>query len=364
MVKLPIDHPQPDFSRFQKAIFRQGEPDRVPFIELMVDPEIVQAILEEPVSKPQPHNKEENKHYIDQQIRLFYSLGYDYVPVRVDTGLVRKRAKTTDTAVFSRGEREWVNQSVGLITNWQEFENYPWPKSEDVDYFPVEYAAKNLPSGMKIIPRSSGVLEWTMWLMGYENFSYALRDEPQLVESVIGKIGTHLVNIYDNLAEIEEVGAFFFCDDMGHRTGTLISPEDLKKYILPWHKKIARIAHKKDLPFLLHSCGNLEAIMDDLISYVEIDAKHSFEDAILPVHLVKEKYGDKICILGGVDMDVLARAEEEKLRKYVRDIIKNCAPGGGYCLGSGNSIANYVKLENYLIMLEEGWLQGRYPIEV
>jgi len=362
-MRSPVDRPQPDFSRFQKAISRKGEPDRVPFVELMVDPEVIAKILDERVLvKPEPHNKEENRQFVDQHIRFYYQMGYDYVPLRVDTGLIRKRAKTVDTATLSRGEREWVNQSVTLISDWENFEKYPWPKPESVDYFPIEYAGKNLPQGMKIIPRSSGVLEWTMWIMGYENFSYALVDKPRLVKSVVDKIGNHLLHTYENLVEIDNVGAVWFCDDMGHKTGTLISPAHLRNYILPWHKKIAQAVHSKGLPFLLHSCGNLEPIMEDLIDYVGIDAKHSFEDIILPVKEAKERYGDRIAILGGVDVDVLARKEQEEVRNYVRGIIRDCAPGGGYCLGSGNSVTNYVKVENYLTMLEEGWKYGRYPV--
>jgi len=102
--------------------------------------------------------------------------------------------------------------------------------------------------------------------------------------------------------------------------------------------------------------------MDDLIDDVGIDAKHSYEDTFLSAIEAKKRYGERICILGGVDVDVLARAEEGELRKYVRRIVGECAPGGGYCLGSGNSVTNYVKVENYLAMLEEGFNQGRYPI--
>ena len=62
--------------------------------------------------------------------------------------------------------------------------------------------------------------------------------------------------------------------------------------------------------------------------------------------------------MGGIDMDVLCRAEENVLRKYIRDIIDHCGPNGRYMLGSGNTIANYVPLENYKIMLEEGMATG------
>jgi len=125
--------------------------------------------------------------------------------------------------------------------------------------------------------------------------------------------------------------------------------------VWPWHKKIAQLAHDHDLLYLFHSCGNLEAIMEDLIEDVKIDAKHSFEDAIMPVTQFKEKYGDRIAVLGGVDMDKLCRLEEAELRAYVRSVIDICMKGGGYALGSGNSIPNYMSLRNFLIMLDEGY---------
>ena len=94
--------------------------------------------------------------------------------------------------------------------------------------------------------------------------------------------------------------------------------------------------------------------MEDLISDVKIDARHSFEDAIMPVTEVKKRYGDRIAILGGVDVDKLCRFEEKELRSYVRGILEKCMPGGGYALGTGNSVANYIPVKNYLIMLDEG----------
>ena len=56
----------------------------------------------------------------------------------------------------------------------------------------------------------------------------------------------------------------------------------------------------------------------------------------------------------GVDLNVLATYQENKLRKYVRNILINCMAKGKYALGSGNSITNYIPVKNYLIMLEEG----------
>ncbi len=91
-----------------------------------------------------------------------------------------------------------------------------------------------------------------------------------------------------------------------------------------------------------------------LIDEVGIDGKHSFEDAIVPVPEMQRRYGSRIAILGGVDVDVLTRATPEEVRVYVRGIIEECAPRGRYAVGSGNSIPSYVPVENYLTMLDEG----------
>jgi uroporphyrinogen decarboxylase len=94
--------------------------------------------------------------------------------------------------------------------------------------------------------------------------------------------------------------------------------------------------------------------MEDLIEGVRIDGKHSFEDAILPVTEVKRRYGGRISLIGGIDMDFLCRAKEPDIRQRVRDTLETCMPGGGYCLGTGNTVANYVPLDNYLAMIDEG----------
>jgi uroporphyrinogen decarboxylase len=87
---------------------------------------------------------------------------------------------------------------------------------------------------------------------------------------------------------------------------------------------------------------------------VEIDARHSFEDNIEDVLTAHQRYGDRIALLGGIDVDFLCRSTEPEIRKRVKQTLDECMPGGGYCLGSGNSIANYIPVDNYLFMLDEG----------
>jgi len=354
MIKTIIK-PKPDFSRLKKVFLRQGEPDRIPFFELFVDIEIMEAILETKIVQEGQDARMVRKTAIKQTTDFYYAMGYDYSPVGVAVPYTYKRDSTDDTADFSRGQRSWQSETNGLISNWEDFEKYPWPAPESVDYGLFEQCREVLPGGMKMIAHPPSVLEPVTWIMGYEQLSYALADNPGLVSAMFEKVGSLFANIYKNVVEIEEVGAVWISDDMGFKTSTMISPDDLRKYVFPWYKKAVQMCHKKGLPVLLHSCGNLEKVIDDLIDDVGIDAKHSYEDAILPVTEAKKKYGKRWAILGGVDINVLSMASETEFRKYVRNVIEKCAPGGGYAIGSGNSVTNYVKLENYLAMLEEGW---------
>jgi uroporphyrinogen decarboxylase len=227
---------------------------------------------------------------------------------------------------------------------------------QEVDVWHYEYVSGKVPEGMGVfVCPTSGFLEVPKeTLFGYENLSYLLYDDPALVKAVVDRVGELVYGFYEKLIGLPNLAGFFQGDDMGYKSSTLVSPKVLREYILPWHKKLAKLAHDNGLIYMLHCCGNIESIMGDLINDVKIDAKHSFEDEAMPVTAAKKKYGDKIGILGGVDVDKLCRLPEDELRKYVRNILETCMPGGRYALGSGNTVANYVPVKNYLIMLEEG----------
>jgi uroporphyrinogen decarboxylase len=79
---------------------------------------------------------------------------------------------------------------------------------------------------------------------------------------------------------------------------------------------------------------------------------------------VKRHYGDRLCLVGNVEVDTLSRGTPEEVRDEVRTLLREVATGGGYCIGSSNTVPNYARLENYKAMIEEAWQLGRYPIQM
>jgi uroporphyrinogen decarboxylase len=377
MLERPFKE-RPDFEHLRRVLMREAGDQPVPLLELAADPEIMsevtgipypagraREILSDPARAAGGSDAEAAELGIAlMNLSLEFSkvLGLDYATMIPIVPLLRTRAQLAETGRGrERTLRSWQDLHEGVITNRKDYEAYRWPSLEEISIAPVEYAATRMPQGMKVMLVYVGVFEDLKQLMGFEALAYATADDPGLVDDILEQL-TRIAEYTVGLAAAHPAtGAVFYAEDMGFNSGTLLSPAFMKEHVTPRHKRIADACHQHGKPFLLHSCGNVIALMDDLIDGVGIDAKHSFEDKILPVEQWYERWGDRIAIIGGVDMDLLGRGSEEQVRARTRQILEACAPRGGYCMGTGNTAANYVKLENYYAMIDETrrWNQER-----
>ena len=347
---------QPDIEGFLSCIRREGTPRRVFPVEFFLDPEVQSALwtrfgLDESIRDDDPFRIEK------LQISLMSYLGYDLVRCKADgLDFHLNRSTADDSASLSRsGGRSFVDEARGPITTWEEFERYPWPDPKAISTRSMEWFERNLPDGMGLSTGGLGhFCEYLVWLMGYQSLCFALVDNRELVIAIRDKLMEIYREALKVLLSFKNLRVIWVGDDLGFRTGTLLSPEDLRELVFPGHAMLARMSHDAGRPYFLHSCGNLSQIMEELISEVGIDAKHSFEDTIERVEDVKKTYGRRIAVLGGIDVDFLCRATQEQVRARTRRTIEACQAGGGWCLGTGNSVANYIPLDNYLAMLDEG----------
>jgi len=131
----------------------------------------------------------------------------------------------------------------------------------------------------------------------------------------------------------------------------MFSPRDMRKFVFPYHKRIVECIHAAGKPVILHSCGHFARIIEDVIEDMQYDGRHSYEDGILPVEEAYELYHDRIAILGGIDVDFVCRASPEKVYLRSREMLERAAGRGGYALGTGNSVPDYVPDSGYFAML-------------
>ncbi len=248
---------------------------------------------------------------------------------------------------------------LGPIQTRADFEKYPFDALPNIfweTYLPrLEAIREALPPGMKAYGGCGyGIFESGQDLVGFESLCVMQFDNPQLFADLFRKIGDLYVVLWQRMVrEYRDIFVFFrMGDDLGYKTSTMLSPATIREYILPQYRRVIDLVHQSGRQFLLHSCGCIFDVMEDLIS-LGIDAKHSNEDQIAPFAKWIELYGSRIGLFGGIDVNTLCcnRPDEiyqEVLEKGSRFRSMTC----GYGLGSGNSIPEYVPVEAFLAMVE------------
>ena len=348
---LPAHH-RPDYRRLEKVLTRSAVPDRVPFYELFIEDVMVERMTGK---KPSPA----------VEVELYYRLGHDYCNYSPAMGLEQTHCLVADDTGENNpeGRREWLDSDRGVITSRRELDAYDWPSVGDWCCASFPEYERLLPEGMKIVIRPTGVFENVRRLVGMVPLSFLLYDDPALVADIFQRVGETIHGAIKRTFDGVNLRSVFGCimgDDLAHGRGTIVAPDVYRRHVFPWMRRVADLVHAHGMPFGLHSCGDNEEIMEELIEDVRIDAKHSFQDNVMPVTSFKAKYGKRIAVLGGLDLDKLASWPVEQVRPYCRKVLAACMEGGGYALGTGNSPATYVRLENFYAMHEEGFRHGHY----
>lgn len=328
-----------DFDQLARVL-RRETPDRTVLFEYFVNVGLISFFNGRPFEAAVTPDVK-----IRDIIGFFHKAGYDYatIPSRYFGGFSFTTADHEKKATVSQNEGS-------VITDRQSFENYNWPNPEQGDFGLLDKMASELNDGMKfVISAPGGLLENVTSLVGFGNLCFMLYEDEELSKAIFDAVGSRLLRFYEICSSIPAVGALIVNDDWGFKTQTMIPPEILRELVFPWHWKMVETIHQNRKFAILHSCGNLEAVMDDVVTELKYDAKHSFEDTIIPVEDFWQQWQQKIAVLGGIDVDFLARSKPEDITIRCRKILETTG-SHSFALGSGNSITGYIPIENYLAM--------------
>ena len=246
-----------------------------------------------------------------------------------------------------------------LIQTLEDLEAFPWESRLDEyvklhkEYCDAVTAA--LPPGMKAVGGvGCGVMEVMQDFVPFQELAFLQVDEPEVYEKLWVKIGDMLMELWRWMLEnyADSFAVCRFGDDLGFRTSTLLQPNEIRKHIIPQYKRIVDMVHAAGKPFLLHSCGKIYEVMDDIIDEVGIDAKHSNEDAIDTFDVWVNRYGDRIGNFGGIEMNIMTLNTPDEVKQYVRDLLPKIEGHGGVAIGTGNQVSSYTEPANFIAMTE------------
>jgi uroporphyrinogen decarboxylase len=332
---------------FMLDVLNNRKPARLPVYEHIISPLIMEKILGVQFAGLIEGDAADLDRFFGYYSRFFKEMTYDTISFEV-----------TITDLLP-GHGAILGGRPGPIQCRDDFEKYPWDQLTHL-YWGVadgqfRALSRNIPGGMKALGGvGNGVFEISEDLVGFQYLAYLQKDDPQLFRDLYIRIGDLMVDIWTTFLA-RYAGDFAICrfgDDLGFKTSTLVSPKTIREHVIPQYQRVINLIKAAGKPFLWHSCGKIFPIMPDMLD-LGINAKHSNEDIIAPFDRWIELYGERIGLLGGIDVDLLCQKQPEEITETVFEHGRKFrAQARGYALGSGNSIPEYVPVEGYLAMIE------------
>ncbi len=334
------------------AVLNGNLPDRLPWIENFVSNEVMAGLL--------GHD--------DFDIKCTYSQKID-VPGMIRVSPDLRNVIPIDNISYDLAPPRYAkteklgghdNITEGLLKTKNDLkllDNLPDPDDENL-YRPAEEFLKHHKNdSAAIITVRSGPSN-TYLSMGIDHFCMSIMTDPDLVMEIMWRFSNWTKRVVENVQELL-FDLFFIPDDIGFGAAPMISPKHFREFCVPVMKNVF---DEIKLPIIYHSDGNIMPIMEDIIS-LGVAGIANMEPGPMDIIEVKRKYGDRVTIVGNIDLHyTLTDGSAEETKIEVKEKIQALAPGGHYILASANSLPNYVKPANVKAMGEALLEYGDYKI--
>lgn len=234
--------------------------------------------------------------------------------------------------------------------------DFPVPEPRAAESFafpdPNIYHAENLARWKQETDRCvfaiiGGTFDNLVPLVGFEALMMWAVEAPEALATLAWKAARFNLA----LAEIAVAGGadvLLVADDIAYNSGTFVSPEVLRAVFFPPLRWLVQEVHRRTgRPCFLHTDGNINAVLEDIVQ-CGFDGLHSLQpSAGMDIRAVKRRYGDRLCLMGNIDLDyLLPRGRPEEIEAHVRALARDLAPGGGWILATCNTLTRAVPVAN------------------
>jgi len=192
-----------------------------------------------------------------------------------------------------------------------------------------------------------------LWMLrGFENILLDPYLEMKNFSDLRDKIVDNNLTIIDLWLE-RKVDGIFFSDDWGSQKELLINPEDWRKYYKPAYKKMFDRVRAGGAHVWMHLCGNITAILPDLID-IGLNVLNPVQPQAMDVNKLSREYGGKVCFYGGVDVqNTLIKGTPEDVKREIHNLVDLFGKfNGGYIGDTSHSIMPETPLDNVIALYE------------
>lgn len=204
-------------------------------------------------------------------------------------------------------------------------------------------------------------IEMVKDVLGHEIMLKNMLKRPEWIHDVFDTY----TRVAIQMLEIAEAGGLtcdgaFVYGDLAYKNGPFMSPRHYRELVQPYHKRLFDEFHRRKMPVIFHSDGDIRPVLDDLIE-AGVTAINPIEaKAFMDVRELAPAYGDRLGFVGNIDVRVLMTNDLEQVREEVRSKLAAVMPYNGYIYHSDHSVPPGVELETYRFLLSELREAGRY----
>lgn len=332
------------------AALRREEADHVPYCEITIDPSFAQKLMGWGDARSQASNREVNHFSVGQAKAISSTLGLDNICHVIRSPVYAHKVTGKDGRLFYGEGMLKTDSDISKMELPDPYDDRLYEEAKGFIKGKEDYSAWFV-TRVGVSP--------TYLSMGFENFSIALYRNRKFLEAVLDRYFDWTAIV---AARVCQMGfdVFVSTDDMAFNTAPFFSPKIFREVFVPRYRRLAEIIN---IPWIMHSDGNIFPFLQDIVD-IGIAGMHPMEKGAVDIKQVKKEFGNKLCLLGNVDLNILGMGTVEDVDAEVKELIHNIAPGGGYIVSSGNSLAGYLIPENVRALTKAVQKYGRYPINI
>lgn len=198
-------------------------------------------------------------------------------------------------------------------------------------------------------------------ICGHENMLVGMALDPDWILDMAKTYSDLTIALQEILFEKEgKPDGIWYYEDMGFKERPFMSPAMYREMIMPSHIKTIDFAHSQGLPVIMHSCGFVEPLLPDIIE-AGIDCLQVIEiKAGMDLLRIYNNFGDKIALMGGIDVRTLYSNDKAIIDKELEAKIPTVKNGFGYVLHSDHSIPKTVDYDILKYYFSKGIELGTY----
>ena len=195
------------------------------------------------------------------------------------------------------------------------------------------------------------VQERSYLLIGYEEFMYNMAADPEFIDDLMDRIVDFHIGLAKRFVELG-VDGVRTGDDFGTQLALQVSPKTWRRFFKPRLAKMWQVYKDAGITIFHHSCGNIEAIIPDLIE-IGLEVLHPIQPLAMDINDIAKLYGDKLVFHGGIDtQQLLPNATPQQVKDATKNCIDVLGANGRYIIAPSQEIMLDVPTANIMAMIE------------